>query len=129
MDIHALIIDDDEASVDVLQSLLSKIGVKSTTIKPLSRNMFAELSDAPPVDIVFLDLEMPVMNGYEVLDKLQSSPEFESVPVVAHSVHTSHLNEAYDAGFHSFIGKPLNRRTFEGNLQRILNGEHIWEVN
>ena len=129
MDIHALIIDDDEASVDVLQSLLSKIGMKSTTIKPFSRNIIAELSDAPPVDIVFLDLEMPLMNGYEVLGKLQLTPEFEAVPVVAHSVHTSHLNEAYDAGFHSFIGKPLNRHTFEENLQRILNGEHIWEVN
>lgn len=128
MEINALIIDDDDASIDVLQSLFSKIGVATTTIDGLSHNITAELETATPVDIVFVDLEMPIMNGYEVLEELLGSPEFEAVPIVAHSIHISHLNEAYDAGFHSFIGKPLNRHTFEEKLQRILSGEQVWEV-
>ncbi len=123
--IHALIIEDDSVSIDVLQSLLRHVGVSHTTI---SGHIQDQLDSTPVPDVVFLDLEMPELNGYEVLQLLRANEHYRNVPVIAYTTHTSHLNAAYDAGFNGFLGKPINRHAFADNLARILQGESVWEI-
>lgn len=127
MTIHALIIEDDETSIDVLQSLLEREGA-STTVVFSSAAILDDIAAAAIPDVIFLDLEMPGINGYEVLDYIRSSADLGGVPVVAYTTHTSHMTIARDAGFDAFLGKPLNRRDFGEHLQRILDGEDVWEV-
>ncbi|HRF96790.1 MAG TPA: response regulator, partial [Aggregatilineales bacterium] len=79
-------------------------------------------------DVIFLDLEMPQSNGYSVLEYIQRAPQLANIPVVAYTTHTSHLNNAKNAGFHSFLGKPIDGRRFPAMLEKILNGEPVWEV-
>jgi len=125
--IHALIIEDEETSVDVLQNLLEQLEVDSSVI--FSNPAIAEdIGQTARPDVIFLDLEMPNMNGYEVLELIKSDEEFDGVPVVAYTTHISHMNEARRAGFHSFLGKPLHRTNFAEHLRRILNGESVWEA-
>jgi two-component system cell cycle response regulator DivK len=125
--VHALIIEDEETSVDVLQNLLEQLEVGSSVIYS-NPDMAEIIGQTARPDVIFLDLEMPNMNGYEVLELIHSDPEFEGVPVVAYTTHISHMNEARRAGFHSFLGKPLHRYDFADNLRRILNGESVWEA-
>lgn len=125
---HALIIDNDEDSIFVLQNLLHKLEVKTTAIQT-SQDMLAEITDIPVPDIVFLDLNMPVLNGYQLLIELLNIDDYISIPIVAYTMHTDQLNNAYEAGFHSFLGKPINRHTFADKLDLIFDGEHIWEVS
>jgi CheY-like chemotaxis protein len=68
------------------------------------------------------------MNGYAVLEHIQQNEKYSGVPVVAYTTHISHLNDARRAGFHSFLGKPIDGRNFGKQLERILNGESVWEV-
>ncbi|NLX08746.1 MAG: response regulator [Chloroflexi bacterium] len=126
-DVHALIIEDDPSSVDVLQNLLEQLTV-STTVLMANANLTDELQTIARPDVIFLDLEMPWANGYEILNLLHSDTEFEGVPVVAYTTHISHMNNARQAGFHSFLGKPIHRYHFPDNLRRILNGEQVWEA-
>lgn len=121
---HALIIEDNSVNVQVLGKLLTLQGVTHTTILHPDR-LAAALENT--ADVVFLDLEMPGLNGYDVLALLKADDRFRSVPIVACTVHVSEMNTAYQLGFDSFIPKPLDSDRFPGQLARILHGEHVWE--
>lgn len=125
--VHAIIIEDDQMSADVLRSLLDQLDVTATVVYG-DEEIPERIGRLARPDVIFLDLEMPGFNGYEVLQMLQDDGEFEGVPVVAYTTHISHMNSARDAGFHSFLGKPLHRISFGDNLTRILNGESVWEA-
>lgn len=123
---HALIIDDDVRNTAVLASLLSKQGVQSTEVND-STTLTTRLEGIKRVDVVFLDLEMPGSNGYDVLALIKADKRFRNVPVVACTVYVGEINTAHQSGFSGFIGKPLDADRFPDQLQRILKGEAVWE--
>lgn len=125
--IKALIIEDDRSSIGVLRSLLDQLLISSTVIAD-THNVEDHIATVNQPDIVFLDLEMPKNNGYAVLEMLRNNDKYDDVPIIAYTTHTSHLNQARDAGFDSLLGKPLDSRAFPEQLERILNGESIWIV-
>jgi len=123
----ALIIDDNQLNLETLAALLKKEGMD--TIDVLNpQDIFPALDEVDQVDIIFLDIEFPNHNGFTLLPELQEDPRLHGVPIVAYSVHISEVQEARDAGFHSFIGKPLSVSAFPDQLRRILHGEAVWEV-
>lgn len=124
---HALVIDDNDDNLYVLSELLSMNGVQSYTLRR-SIELLTFLQNIERLDVVFLDLEMPRMNGYEVLTSLKQHPRFGNVPVVAYTVHLSEVAVAQQIGFHSFLGKPLDADKFPDQLARILNGEPVWST-
>jgi len=123
----ALIIEDDTPSIEVLQMFLTQAAVASNVIGDNQR-IIKDLNEVDVPDIIFLDLEMPLSNGYKVLEIIRSNKRFDSVPVVAYTTHTSHLNQAKKAGFSSFLGKPLDSARFPKQLEKILNGEAVWHI-
>lgn len=124
---HALIIDDNVKNVSILARLLSEQAVSSTQVTH-PKQLDATLAGIGKVDVVFLDLEMPGVSGYDVLEKLKTDTHFQITPIVAYTVHVSEINVAHQQGFDSFIGKPLNPEKFPDQLARILNGEAVWET-
>jgi two-component system cell cycle response regulator DivK len=125
---HALIIDDNEDNVDVLGLMLAQQGVTYTAIT-LPRHLNTVINQLERIDLIFLDLEFPNYNGLEMCAELQAHPRLAGVPVVAYTVHTSEVREVREAGFHSFLGKPLNGQRFPEQIQRLLNGESVWDMN
>lgn len=123
---YALIIDDDLDNLDVLSALLEQMGVVSAMVQDPTQ-IRAALRQLSQVDVIFLDLEMPDINGYEMLDILKEEMGIEA-PVVAYTVHTSEINVAHDLGFDGFLGKPLDPERFPQIVTRILNGEQVWDV-
>jgi CheY-like chemotaxis protein len=122
---HALIIDDNVDNIGVLAELLTFYGMTYTQIEdPVE--VGAALGKLDHLDVVFLDLEMPGLNGYEVIELLKHDAKHKDVPVVAHTVHTNEINNARQIGFHSFLAKPLDADRFSDQLKRILSGEHVW---
>jgi twitching motility two-component system response regulator PilH len=87
------------------------------------------MQDNTPPDVIFLDLEMPYIDGYEALDMFKANPTWQNVPVVACTVHVSEFHAARDKPFHSFIGKPLNADQFTEHLKKILSGERVWDIS
>jgi CheY-like chemotaxis protein len=125
---HALIIDDNASNLGVLGELLSLEGVSFTKVQDPTK--FQSVSKTlSRVDVVFLDLEMPELDGYKVLELLRADSRYDDVPVVAYTVHVSEINVARDMGFHSFLGKPLDADRFPDQLARILRGEPVWGIS
>ncbi len=124
---HALVIDDNIKNVNVLARLLSEQSVSSTQITN-PRLLDSILADEGSVDVIFVDLEMPGLNGFDVLEKLKADARYQQVPVVAYTVHVSEITVAHQRGFDSFIGKPIDPDRFPQQLARILRGEGVWET-
>jgi two-component system, cell cycle response regulator DivK len=123
---HAIIIEDNVQNSTVLMKLLSQSGVSATQVSD-SNKLDSALQSVKGADVVFLDLEMPGKNGYEVFEALKADTRFQSIPIVAYTVHVSEINEAHKLGFHSFLGKPLDSDRFPDQLARILSGEPVWD--
>jgi CheY-like chemotaxis protein len=121
------VIDDNPANLDVLDQLLKREGVTPITVS-YPEHVWSILDQAGKIDVVFLDLEFPNDSGLEVVTTLQDDSRLSGVPIVAYTVHTSEQNEARLAGFHSFLGKPVNVEQFPDNLRRILSGDPVWEI-
>ena len=120
---YALIIDDNINNIGVLVELLLMEGINSFTVQK-TKNFSTE--DIPELDLIFLDLEMPDLNGYEVFEKLKADPRLADVPTVAYSVHTAEINNARKRGFDSFLSKPLSLEDFPKQIARILRGDKVW---
>ncbi|MFN8528449.1 MAG: response regulator [Anaerolineae bacterium] len=123
---HALIVEDNRSNIQVLATLLDQQSITSTGLADPTR-LTDTLQELDHLDLVFLDLVMPYVNGYQVLEMLRGLPEYAHLPVIAYSVYVSQLEQAYAAGFDSFLAKPLDPVRFPGQIARILNGEGVWE--
>ena len=123
--LHALIVDDNHDNVSILAQMLSFEGIQSTTIEDPTK-LESLLKSLPITQVVFLDLEMPKLNGYQLFNKLRSIERFQNVPIVAYTVHVSEINTARGLGFHSFLAKPLDQDYFPEQLARILNNQPVW---
>lgn len=85
-----------------------------------------EQGEPKPV-VILLDLNMPKINGLEVLQKLKSHPDFKTIPVVilTTSSESSDLKAAYESGANSYIIKPVN---FEKFLEVANQIDLYWRV-
>ena len=64
-------------------------------------------SDAPRPDLILLDLELPKMDGFEVLQSIKSDPDLKDIPVVIVSgkIHEGDIKRAYELQASSFLMK------------------------
>jgi CheY-like chemotaxis protein len=122
--VHALVIDDNPQNLKVLAQLLAKQGVSCTEVSNPTK-VQGVLTTLETVNVVFLDLEMPGIDGYNVKDFLRG--ELPGVPIIAYTVHVSEINVVQQLGFDGFLGKPLDSSRFPEQLARILRGESVWE--
>lgn len=125
MGIHALLIDDDANNLAVMAEMLSDEGITVTLVSN-PNTLFDAIDGLKRIDVVFLDLEMPNADGYQVLDVLKNEVGL-TAPIVACTVHLTEINQARKLGFHSFIGKPLDLDRFPQQVRRILKGDVVWE--
>jgi CheY-like chemotaxis protein len=124
---NVVVVDDDPMSLLVLAEALTLIGASCTTIqRPV--DVSNTLRTMNQVDIIFLDLEMPDIDGYSLLRMLKEELQIDA-PIVAYTVHTNEMNNARLSGFSGFLGKPLRLDQFPDRLDRILRGEGVWEAD
>lgn len=78
-----------------------------------------------PPKLVLLDIQMPKLNGIEVLKKIKTDPNTRSMPVVilTSSKESPDIQKCYDLGANSYIVKPVN---FEGFAEAIRNLGFYW---
>jgi two-component system, cell cycle response regulator DivK len=124
---HALVIDDNEVGIQVLAQLLEVSGVTFTALQD-PRRVVDVIDAAQQFDVVFLDLEMPRIDGYGVLQFLKVDIGLNA-PVIAYTVNLNEMAQAQEVGFDGFLGKPLRKDRFPGQLRRILNGKPVWEAD
>ncbi len=103
-----LVVDDSPSSRELLLHIL-KDSCETVLEAADGREALAKIAAAPP-DLVLLDLEMPRMDGYEVLRQVRRDPRTASTRVVAITARAmqSDRDQALAAGFDDYISKPVD---------------------
>ncbi|MDA0733725.1 MAG: response regulator [Chloroflexi bacterium] len=111
-----LVVEDDQDIRDLLVDSLSDLGYDVVEAADGGAGYQCALEEHP--DIILLDVMMPVMDGFEVLQKLKINPATNSVPVIMVSAKGQELdiNTATDAGAWSYIVKPWDPEDLESKI-------------
>lgn len=115
-----LVADDDP----VIQRLLSYILEQGGHDVVLAWDGLEALEalETKPIDLVLLDLDMPKLNGLEVLRKLRGIDHYSELPIVilTASGQEADAEEAWAAGVTQFLTKPISSRALLGTVNRLL---------
>ena len=130
---RVLIVDDNEVNLQVAEGLLKKFKVQC--FKALSGYESLDLLKEQSFDIIFMDHQMPGMDGIETLEKIRASeekiPDSKKSIVVALSANA--VNGAREMflkkGFNDFIAKPVQGKDFCACLERWLKKDLIVPVD
>lgn len=123
-----LLVEDDSADADLARCALAETGI-STTVDRVAdgvgcmNHLNEALAGAHPLPrLIFLDLNMPRMDGREVLRRIRATHHFNRVPIVVLTTSTAlkDIDVSYDLGANSFISKPLDFDAFVGKMRAVL---------
>jgi len=102
-----LIVDDQEANVKLLEQTLSGAGYSSITWTMNPQTVCA-LHSEHHFDLILLDLEMPGMDGFQVMEALQEIETDGYLPVLAVTAEPGHKLRALKSGAKDFVSKPID---------------------
>lgn len=127
---NALAVEDDSGGMAIIGIMMRYLGMTSYMHTSGDGAVELALAMKPRPDVIFLDLNLPRMNGYEVLKKIRSEPKLQHAIVVAITAQDAdtEIPKCLSAGFNGFIGKPISRTRFPRQMRRILSGEPVWET-
>ncbi|MEX2260356.1 MAG: SpoIIE family protein phosphatase [Bryobacteraceae bacterium] len=114
-----LIVDDKEANVLLLEGMLRIAGyasIESTT----DPNEVCELHRKNRYGLILLDLQMPGMDGFEVMEGLKEIEEGGYLPVLVITAQPDHKLRALQAGAKDFVGKPFDLAELRARVYNIL---------
>lgn len=127
-----LIVDDQPANVQLLEQLLSQAGYTSVT-STMQPTEVCPLHEADPYDLILLDLKMPGMDGFQVMEGLKANirpaATFEDyqpgglpayLPVIVLTAEPSHKLRALNAGARDFISKPFDLIEVKTRIHHML---------
>lgn len=105
--VKILAVDDDNFNLHIIQAMLQNSGARIYTAND-GQQALDFLAENPDVDIVLLDLQMPVMNGFEALEKIKQSFKYMNIPVIVVTADQQEVTKVLSIGANDFIPKPFN---------------------
>lgn len=114
-----LIVDDLPANVALLEQMLRGAGYTdiTTTMDP---TVVCELHRVNGFDLILLDLQMPVMDGFEVMEKLRTLDDVDYLPVLVITAQPGHKLRALKSGAKDFISKPFEMSEVLARVHNML---------
>jgi CheY-like chemotaxis protein len=122
--VEILLVEDSLDDVEITLRALRKVRVANTVhvvrdgqeaLDFLSRDGdHGDRADAPRPDVILLDLNLPKVNGLEVLDKIRASDGLSTIPVIVLTVSECQedVRESYKLGANTYITKPVDFARF-----------------
>ncbi len=114
-----LIVDDQEANVMLLEQMLRNGGYTDVTTTQDPTTVLA-LHQEHRYDLILLDLQMPVMDGFEVLDALKVVEPGGYLPVLVITAQPGHKLRALKAGAKDFVSKPFDLVEVQTRIHNML---------
>jgi len=114
-----LIVDDQESNVTLLTELLREAGYTSvaSTMKPQE---VCALHRKNHYDLILLDLQMPRMDGFQVMEGLKTNAGDDYPPIIVLTAQPGHKLQALSAGARDFISKPFDLIEAKTRIQNML---------
>ncbi|MCX7096231.1 MAG: diguanylate cyclase [Methylobacter sp.] len=114
-----LIVDDQEANIFLLEQLLYQAGYSSIT-STQDPHMVYSLHRKNRYDLILLDLQMPGMDGFKVMEGLKKIERDGYLPVLVITAQPAHKLHALQVGAKDFISKPLDLAELLARIRNML---------
>jgi len=122
-----LLVEDDQDDQDVFTDCIKKI--ENATLYGVAHNgreALDKLVNSPqPPDMIFMDINMPIMNGLECLIEIMNNSRLKNIPVVMLSTDTGQAQLARILGAKAFIKKPTDCETLHTKVEQMINLDFI----
>ena len=123
--INVLVVDDEKEQIYSIEKYFDKFyGKKYKIVSATSgKKCFTQLKKETP-DVIVLDIMMPGMNGWEVIENLKMDPSYKNIPLIILTARTDGF--ARDAGkvmADDFIAKPVDMEELKIRINRIVKKE------
>ncbi|WP_445747884.1 response regulator [Polaribacter sp.] len=129
---HILLVEDNEGDILLTTEAFEESNINSKI--SVARNGQEALDflyktgnflNAEKPDLILLDINMPILNGHEVLEKIKNDSELKKIPVImlTTSSNQQDIDRAYKNHANSYITKPIEIQDFLETIQKI---EEFW---
>ncbi len=109
-DLIILAVDDDKINLMLLKSVLKKTGiVKETITASNGEEAMDVLKTRDDIDLVLLDIIMPIMGGIEMLQVARADENLRQVPIIVLTTDETKKEEALEFGANEFLMKPIRK--------------------
>lgn len=115
-----LVIEDNEQNLYLITFILEKNG--NQVIQARGGHEGIELAGRFKPELIMLDIQLPVMDGYAVLRELKTNRALDSIPIVAVTSYAmaGDRESILGAGFSGYIEKPIDPETFMAKVEQYL---------
>lgn len=117
---HILVVEDDEDTLELLQSTFSVKGYRVTTCQSAQEAL--EIAPRNSIDLILSDIGLPQMDGFEMMKELRQLPNMSDVPAIALTGYVSQKDTrmALESGFNAYISKPVEPAELMSTIARLL---------
>jgi CheY-like chemotaxis protein len=115
--------DDDVDDLDFFKEVATEIN-ESVTLFEEGEQLLQSLKNPPPkASVIFLDLNMPLKSGFDVLKEIRTTPETSSIPVIilTTSANTSDIDLCKNLGANLYIRKPTSLKGLQKAVSHVLS--------
>ena len=119
LDAAILIVDDQQSNIHLLEQMLGEAGYSriSATMNPQE---VCALHRKNRYDLILLDLQMPVMDGFQVMEGLKTNDADAYLPVLVITAQPGHKLRALQAGARDFVSKPFDLVEVRTRIRNML---------
>lgn len=122
---HVLVVDDNESNRDVLSRRLKRQQLAVSTAS--SGRQALEMVKTDAFDLILLDVMMPEINGYQVLEQLKADPALKHIPVLMISAvdDIDSVVRCIELGAEDYLFKPFNPTLLRARVETSLQKKHL----
>ena len=115
-----LVVEDTEDNRQILRDLLGMAGYDMIEAHDGAEGVAKATEHRP--DLILMDIQMPVMDGYEATRQIKANPDLKAIPIVAVTSYALSGDEqkTRDAGCDAYIAKPYSPRQMLAKVKEIL---------
>ena len=119
--IKILTVDDDFINLKLLSSMLKKSDVVSEVVEAKNGLEALDiLKEQSNIELILLDIKMPIMDGIEFLSNMESMPELKDTPVIVLTTDETRKREAFDHGAFDFLVKPIREAELSRKILKVI---------
>ena len=119
--IKVLAVDDDMINLKLLKSMLNKAGTVSEVIEAGNgSDAIGILKSRDDIDIILLDIIMPVMNGIEMLKVVRADDNLKQLPIIVLTTDETKKGEALEYGANGFLMKPIRAEELKAKINSLI---------
>ena len=119
---NVLVVDDSRIMRNIVKNIFSELKINSHFLEAENGKKAYQLLETNKVHIIFLDWNMPEMDGMEFLKKVRSMPDYKELPIIMVTSEAAKYNvvEALQNGATDYIVKPINEKTFKEKVSEVI---------